>query len=830
MYLPAAKTITMKRSANQTVINDFFRKTTRFSSIDGAAASVMQLATRAAAEAPVRALTDDAAEEPPAAAQNYLHDVGDYIGDIKKLNDHTKLNLLEHHWTPSKTFSMPFSVRKSHGKDEKRFLQHDHLKQFNFLVYSPSKEGLFCRYCTLFGPCSETGGRGSQQLKGLVTKPFVRYHILIQYAKDHQATEYHKTAMARAQGFREMQAKSSDCAKQQNSSRKQQAEENRNNLIPIVKTIIFCGRQNLALRGHRDDGQLLSQDDDAATAADDGDSDAGHHAGTTNEGNFRALLLFRIDAGDKQLKHHLKTAGQNATYISKTVQNDLINICGTIIQEEIIKEVRAAKFFSILCDETTDTSKKEQITFILRYVCSNKLVEKFLCFVTTEHLTGRALADHILKVMRGTKLDLKYWIGQGYDGASAMKGQFSGVQALIQEEYHLALYVHCSSHCLNLSLSVSCKVQSIRNAHGIIKEITNFINGSAKRVAMMKRSIDEASPDSSRTRIKKLCETRWVERHDAVLTFVNIYDAIILFLEKCDTLDTATAAKARILMTSLISPDFIVGLLCLESVLSVTLRLSTCLQTVGIDLFKSKSMIDNVVNTLQNKRNDTNASFSIIWEKATKMAEKNDIEMKPRRIVSRQSNRENTPHDSASEYFCHTVYIPLLDHILTDMRTRFAPHNTLSFQFSAFIPRFLRNYTFNDALAAIQFYFELLPVVSTQAVAGEYDVWRMLWDKVPQNEQPQTAIDALAFACEEEYPALRCILQIAATLPVTTASAERSFSTLKRLKTYLRSTISQERLNGLAHLYVNNDIDVDPMVVVDRFAQSETKRRLKLIM
>ena len=41
---------------------------------------------------------------------------------------------------------------------------------------------------------------------------------------------------------------------------------------------------------------------------------------------------------------------------------------------------------------------------------------------------------------------------------------------------------------------------------------------------------------------------------------------------------------------------------------------------------------------------------------------------------------------------------------------------------------------------------------------------------------------------------------------VTVASAERSFSKLKLLKTYLRSTMSQERLNGLALMSVNQEV------------------------
>jgi len=51
------------------------------------------------------------------------------------------------------------------------------------------------------------------------------------------------------------------------------------------------------------------------------------------------------------------------------------------------------------------------------------------------------------------------------------------------------------------------------------------------------------------------------------------------------------------------------------------------------------------------------------------------------------------------------------------------------------------------------------------------------------------------------YPNVSIAYRILLTIPVTVASAERSFSKLKLLKNYLRSTMLQDRLNGLAMCY-----------------------------
>jgi hypothetical protein len=57
------------------------------------------------------------------------------------------------------------------------------------------------------------------------------------------------------------------------------------------------------------------------------------------------------------------------------------------------------------------------------------------------------------------------------------------------------------------------------------------------------------------------------------------------------------------------------------------------------------------------------------------------------------------------------------------------------------------------------------------------------------------------------YPTISAMLQIFATLPVTTATGGKSFSALKYLKNYLRSIMTEDRL-GLAHLYINRDIEL----------------------
>ena len=92
---------------------------------------------------------------------------------------------------------------------------------------------------------------------------------------------------------------------------------------------------------------------------------------------------------------------------------------------------------------------------------------------------------------------------------------------------------------------------------------------------------------------------------------------------------------------------------------------------------------------------------------------------------------------------------------------------------------------------------------------------------------PETLSTLLPTIGRATFPNIHTAMQILATLPVTTCSCERSISVLRRLKTYLRNSIAQNRLNGLALLHVHREIQLDVQEVIDRFAIRHP-RRMKL--
>ena len=170
------------------------------------------------------------------------------------------------------------------------------------------------------------------------------------YLESHSNREYHVNAVIAAKQFIKFTENPKlDIINQINNNRLNQITKNRLRLKPIVESVIFLGKQNIAFRDHRDDGPLNIES-------------------PVNEGNFRELLRFRILSGDSQLEKHLEQSSSRATYISKTTQNEFIKFYGEEVMSLIISRIKESEFYSIIFDETTDIAHISQMTIVFRYV------------------------------------------------------------------------------------------------------------------------------------------------------------------------------------------------------------------------------------------------------------------------------------------------------------------------------------------------------------------------------------------------------------------------------------------------------------------------------
>ncbi|XP_043655128.1 zinc finger MYM-type protein 1-like [Drosophila teissieri] len=269
-------------------------------------------------------------------------------------------------------------------------------------------------------------------------------------------------------------------------------------MIPIIETILLCGRQGIALRGSKDTRRL------------------GEEEPIINDGNFRALLRFRAKT-DEQLQKHLRDSPKNAMYISNRIQNELINICHDLSMCCIVDRVNNSMGFSFLGDDTPDIVGVEQSSICIRYLekCDGKFIvrEDFLCFIPITDFTGKGIGISYLDFLESSGLNCKYFFGQGYDGARAVSGEFHGAQAVIRKTRPLALYSHCAAHTFNLAVSSACNTTAIRNSLGTLENVHTFFVYPKRQNALQDAINENEKLKESRLRkLKKFCKTRWTEQ------------------------------------------------------------------------------------------------------------------------------------------------------------------------------------------------------------------------------------------------------------------------------------------------------------------------------
>ena len=189
-------------------------------------------------------------------------------------------------------------------------------------------------------------------------------------------------------------------------------------------------------------------------------------------------------------------------------------------------------------------------------------------------------------------------------------------------------------------------------------------------------------------------------------------------------------------------------------------------------------------------------------------------------------NRDNPPASTPSDYFKMSITIPLLDHLNLDLKTRFDFSTINSYYGVSIVPSKMISMFASGSQdwkekfkLFINFYEDDLP--NPLALDGELDLWQSYWETY-QGSRPDSITATLKHLTFHGFDNIKI------SLPVTSCECERSFSALKRLKTYSRSTMVEDRLNGLALMHIHQEIEPSIDEVINKFSLGNRRLELKL--
>ena len=196
--------------------------------------------------------------------------------------------------------------------------------------------------------------------------------------------------------------------------------------------------------------------------------------------------------------------------------------------QAIVAEVQESKYFAISVDSTPDITHTDQLSFMIRYVLPPGPVERILAFVPISSHTGEYIADTILNFFEEKCIDIQDCRGQSYDNASNMSMKYKGVQQRIKCVCSYAEFCPCYAHSLNLVCAVESSPEAA-SLFSLIQKVYTFYSASTKLWEKHLETIKKSTTKDLLV-VKKLLDTRWSARYDAVRALSLVYKEHIYLL------------------------------------------------------------------------------------------------------------------------------------------------------------------------------------------------------------------------------------------------------------------------------------------------------------
>lgn len=439
------------------------------------------------------------------------------------------------------------------------------------------------------------------------------------------------------------------------------------------------------------------------------------------------------------------------------------------------------------------------MAIVFRYISKGKPVERFWDFLTPLNHDAKSLSSVILgEIEKHVKGDKSKLIAQTYDGATVMSGSSNGVQALVKKTYPYAAYIHCYAHQLNLvMLNAASANTKVRIFFANLQGICTFFSNSPQRTAILNEIVKKHLPRS--------VPTRWNFNSRCVCTVyehrTNIIEAMQKIINESKSPTTINQASGHIKILN--SKNFISWLNLFYKIMPHVDILFAKFQSKEIDPVSGNKNIVSFETQIAEIRN----SFTALPgtnepDNAKRRKIDNDNFSREAKevcdiIICQAKDRfEFTGHLTAATLFYSEKYI--------QYSTRFPEKN---FQETIKIYPFFNGQKLRTELIVI---YETLEFRSIPGLL-------ILYDYISQNRQ-----------LSETFSESLKLLKILITIPMTSSEAERCFSTLKRIKTFLRNTMSEERLSALAMLSKEKELIEDipdfNQRVIDKFAAAKERR------
>ena len=251
--------------------------------------------------------------------------------------------------------------------------------------------------------------------------------------------------------------------------------------------------------------------------------------------------------------------------------------------------------------------------------------------------------------------------------------------------------------------------------------------------------------------------------------------------------------------------EFIVALTVFQFVLSFLAQVTKSLQTKSCNLGDAYQSVTLAKECIKSARGDE--SWQKVWSRIIQVADSIKVTLVKPRITTVQRHRANAAHnDQPSDYHRINVFYPFIDHVVGELERRFSIQQEGLIAAQNLFPLYLPKLTDRNIEKIKNYFSKHLDFSDKSNFDAELARWRMKHAMEPESEQE----GAMPECSPQEFPAVHKLLSIFLTTPVGSVSCERSFSALRRLKLWTRSSMTEDRLSGLAVLLIHRGTEFIP--------------------
>ena len=150
------------------------------------------------------------------------------------------------------------------------------------------------------------------------------------------------------------------------------------------------------------------------------------------------------------------------------------------------------------------------------------------------------------------------------------------------------------------------------------------------------------------------------------------------------------------------------------------------------------------------------------------------------------------PAEDVCEYYKRTVTIRILDYVLNDLKEQFNFTSITRVQAFYAVPSIMDKYSGTWKSKVREFMLNNKEdMIDVETFDAELDTWEHLWLRKPHQSLPKNVTEVFTHCIQAIFPNMCQVLKLLAVTPVTTCSCERSISSLRTLKSYMKSTMGQ---------------------------------------